>query len=118
MNYPWLDEYCLAKQGATREYKEEWDATRYMVGGKMFALQGSDNTRRLVITLKLLPEDGAFLRRQYEDIIAGYYMNKEHWNSVYLDGAVPDDVLKDMVDQSYSILFASLTKKAQKEITG
>ncbi|MCL1791777.1 MAG: MmcQ/YjbR family DNA-binding protein [Peptococcaceae bacterium] len=116
MNYPWLDEYCLQKPGATKDYKEDWQATRYMIGGKMFGLQGSDNTGRSVITLKLLPEDGDFLRSQYVDIIPGYYMNKLHWNSVYLDGAVPDDILRDMIDKSYGILFASLPKKAQQEI--
>lgn len=118
MNYPWLDEYCLSKQGATKEYKEEWKATRYLIGGKMFALQGEDNNNRPIITLKLPPLEGDFLRNQYEDIVAGYYMNKDHWNSVYLNGSVPADVLRDMVDKSYSTLFASLTKKAQKEVTG
>jgi len=71
-----------------------------------------------IITLKLLPADGDFLRRQYEDIVPGYYMNKDHWNSVYLDGSIPDDVLQGMIDKSYSILFDALTKKAQKEIAG
>lgn len=118
MKYLWLDEYCRAKQGAVKEFKEEWNATRYLIGGKMFVLQGKDNTGKPVVTLKLLPSDGDFLRRQYEDIIPGYYMNKIHWNSVYLDGTVPDDVLRDMVDRSYDIIFASLTKKAQKEIKG
>lgn len=118
MKYPWLDAYCLAKKGAVKEFKAEWDATRYMVGGKMFALQGNDNTKRPVITLKLPPDDGDFLRRQYEDIFPGYYMNKVHWNSVYLDGSVPDDVLRGMVDQSYKILLESLPKKVQKEIAG
>ena len=118
MSYPWLDECCMSKQGAARDYKEEWEATRYMVGGKMFAMQGKDNTGKPIITLKLLPEDGIFLRNQYEDIFPGYYMNKEHWNSVDLDGSVPDSILRDMIEKSYSIVFASLTKKAQKEITG
>jgi len=118
MNYPWLDEYCMSKQNATKEYKEDWKATKYLVGGKMFALEGNDNTGRPVISLKLLPEEGSFLRDRYEDIIAGYYMNKDHWNSVYLDGSVPDDVVRNMIDKSYSLLFLSLTKKAQKEITG
>jgi predicted DNA-binding protein (MmcQ/YjbR family) len=117
MNYPWLDEYCVSKQGATKEYKDEWKAMRYMIGGKMFALQCNDNTGRPVITLKLVPSDGDFLRRQYDDIIPGYYMNKEHWNSVYLDGSVPDDIMRDMIDKSYLILFSSLTKKAQTGIT-
>lgn len=38
MKYEWLDEYCLAKQGAVQDYKEDWGATRYQVGGKMFAM--------------------------------------------------------------------------------
>jgi predicted DNA-binding protein (MmcQ/YjbR family) len=66
----------MEKQGTTKEFKKEWKAIRYMVGGKMFALQGDDNTTRPIITLKLLPADGNFLRTQYKDIIPGYYMNK------------------------------------------
>ncbi len=116
MNYPWLEEYCAAKPGAIKEFKPEWDTTRYMIGGKMFALQGADNTGRPVITLKLPPAEGDLLRRQYEDVIPGYYMNKEHWNSVYLDGSVPDDVLRHMIDKSYGTLVASLPKKTQKVI--
>lgn len=116
MKYLWIEEYCLAKPGAVKDFKAEWNAIRYLLGGKMFALQGTDNTSRPVITLKLLPADGDFLRRQYEDIIPGYYMNKDHWNSVYLDGAVPDDVLRDMIDKSYALLFNALPKKTQKEI--
>ena len=118
MNYPWLDEYCMSKQGATQEYKEEWKATKYMIGGKMFALQGNDNKDRPIVNLRLLPDEGNFLRSQFKDITAGYYMNKDHWNSVYLEGSVPDDIVRDMIDKSYAIIFASLTKKAQKEITG
>lgn len=118
MNYLWLTAYLTAKDGALREFKAEWDAYCYMLGKKMFALEGTDNTRRHIVTLKLAPADGDFLRRQYPDIIPGYYMNKEHWNSVYLDGAVPDDVLRAMIDKSYALIFAALPKSAQREITG
>lgn len=118
MNYPWLDKYCMSKRGAVKEYKEEWRATLYTVGGKMFALQGTDKAGKPIITLKLPPIDGALLRDQYQDIIAGYYMNKDHWNSVYLEGSVPDEVVRSMIDKSYALLFASLTKRWQKEITG
>lgn len=116
MNHLWIEDYCLAKRGANKEFKEEWQAIRYMVGNKMFALQGCDNKGNAILTLKLLPAEGAYLRSQYKDILPGYYMNKEHWNSIYLDGAVPKDVIQTLLDQSYSILFSSLTKKAQKEI--
>lgn len=116
MKYEWLDEYCNSKKGVVKDFKVEWQATRYMINGKMFAMQGGDKYGKPIITLKLEPLFGDLLRKQYEDIVPGYYMNKEHWNSVYLDGEVPDDVLRDMVDKSYLLIFNSLSKKAQAEI--
>lgn len=66
---------------------------------------------RDIITLKLEPSDGDFLRNQYEDIIPGHYMNKVHWNSIYLDGKVPIDIIKESIDKSYHLVLAGLTKK-------
>lgn len=116
MKYEWIDEYCLSKKGAKKEFKIEWDATRYLIREKMFALQGGDKEKKAIITLKCEPIFGQYLRDQYKHIIAGYYMNKEHWNSVYLEGDVPDDVLKQMIDMSYELVINSLSKKIQKEI--
>lgn len=45
-------------------------------------------------------------------------MNKEHWNSLYLEGDVPDDVLKQMIDMSYELVLEKLSKKTLKEIIG
>ena len=72
---------------------------------------------RDILTLKLDPMDGDFLRSQYEDIIPGHYMNKVHWNSIYLDGCVPEEMMKEMIEKSYHIVFDSLSKKKQKEIS-
>lgn len=118
MKYEWLDAYCLSKLAAAKDYKAEWEATRYMVGGKMFAMQGGDKEGRPIITLKLEPAFGLLLRSQYKDIIPGYYMNKEHWNSLYLAGEVPDDVLRDMVDRSHRLIFESLPQKTQRLLRG
>jgi predicted DNA-binding protein (MmcQ/YjbR family) len=115
MCYPWLDAYCLAKKGCEKDYKAEWEALRYLLGGKMFAMQGTDKEGNAIITLKIEPSHGAALRQDYKDIVPGYYMNKLHWNSVRLDGAVPDNILKEMIDESYQILLNSLPKKMQKE---
>ena len=114
MNYPWLDEYLCAQKGACKEYKLEWECFRYMLAGKMFAMVGADNHGKSIVTLKMLPENGAILRAQHSDIIPGYYMNKEHWNSVFLDGSVPDEVLRAMVDESHRLILGSLSKKAQQ----
>ena len=117
MKYEWLEEYCAAKKGAYKDHKVEWQADRYMIRDKMFIMHGGDGTGKEIITLKLAPEHGQLLREQYEgDIVPGYYMNKDHWNSVYVGGAVSDEVLRDMIDKSYELILGSLSKKAQQEI--
>ena len=116
MAYEWLDEYLLSKRSSEKDYKVEWEAVRYMVGGKMFCMMGGDKQGRPIITLKCEPLVGEALRQQYPDIIPGYYMNKLHWNSVYSDGSVPDDVLRKMADMSYDLIFRSLPKKLQAEL--
>lgn len=118
MNYPWLDAYCLEKPGVEKDYKPEWEAYRYLIRGKMFAMMGRHKDGREIFTVKLPPAFGDALRRQFSDVIPGYYMNKEHWNSLYLDGAVPDDIVRDMADQGHALILESLPKKARTEILG
>jgi predicted DNA-binding protein (MmcQ/YjbR family) len=119
MKYEWIEEYLLKKPGVTKDLQEEWNWIRFQVGGKMFAaICRDDNDQPYYITLKLEPLEGDFMRKQYEDIIPGYYMNKVHWNSVKADGDVPDDLLKDLLDHAYQIVFGGLSKKKQKEILG
>ncbi len=118
MRYPWLDAYLMQKKGVSKN-SEQWNWDRYLIGGKMFAaLCHNDEGVLYYITLKLAPERGASLRDQYADIIPGFYMNKIHWNSVKPNGAVPDALLKDMLDESYALILASLPKKVQAEIMG
>ena len=115
--YDWLDTYLRSFPCVTRDFKEEWQWIRYQVGDKMFAAICKDATgTRDIITIKLEVLDGEFLRRQYEDIIPGYYMNKAHWNSIYLDGKVPVDMMKELIEKSYYLVVGGLSKKKQKEI--
>ncbi len=119
MRYQWLDEYLKSMKGVSSDFKEEWNWTRYLLGDKMFAAVCKDDQGRdSLITLKLEPVEGQFLRQQYEDIIPGYYMNKVHWNSIKADGNVPDDLLKDLLEKSYRLVLAGLTKKKQSELLG
>jgi len=119
MRYQWLDEYLKSMKGVSSDFKEEWNWTRYLLGDKMFAAVCKDDQGRdSLITLKLEPVEGQFLRQQYEDIIPGYYINKVHWNSIKADGNVPDDLLKDLLEKSYRLVLAGLTKKKQSELLG
>ena len=117
--YDLFEDYCKSKKGVIKDYKPEWDVHRYMLRDKMFIMHGGDKEGREIITLKLDPMYGQFLREQYNGVIVpGYYMNKEHWNSVYVDGNVPDDVLRDMADTSYGVILSGFSKKIQYEILG
>lgn len=119
MRYQWLDEYLINKRGVTKDLQPSWNWIRYHVGGKMFAAVCLDNQNQpYYINLKLEPMEGEFLRSQYEDIIPGYYSNKVHWNSIKPDGAVPDDLLKTMLDKSYLLILRGFSKKQQREILG
>ena len=117
MQYDWLDEYLLPKPGVTKDFQADWNWIRYHVGGKMFAAVCLDDADKpYYITLKLEPLEGEFWRGQYEDVIPGYYMNKLHWNSIRAGGAVPDGILRDMLDKSYNLVLCGLSKKKQREI--
>lgn len=115
--YEWLDAYLQKQPGTEKQFQPEWQANKYLLRGKMYAYIGvHDPSGRPIITLKLEPVYSDLLRREYSDITPGYYMNKVHWSTVYLDGTVPRDVLADMVKASHKTLLATLSKKAQKEI--
>ena len=119
MRYTWLDAYLLAKPGVTKDFKAEWNWIRYQIGGKLFvSVCMNDDGKAEYITLKLEPAAGEFWRSQYEDVLPGYYMNKVHWNSIRPDGQVPDEILKDMMDQSYALVLGGFSKKKQQEILG
>ena len=116
MMYDFIQEYCLAKKAAEEDYKQEWDAIRYRLRGKMFAVVHHDGDGVQVISVKHTPERGEELRAKYQDIVPGYHFNKTHWSSIFLNGNLPETVLKKMLDESYELIFNSLSKKVQNEI--
>jgi len=117
MRYEWLDGALMALPGVTKDFKAEWNWTRYMVGGKMFcAVCHDERGGDVYITMKLEPLRGEFLRGQFEDVIPGYYMNKTHWNSVKAQGNLPEVILRDMVMESYRLVAGGLPKKMRVEL--
>ena len=120
--YQWLDSYLLEKSGATKDFKLEWGWLRYQLGGKLFAATCKPGPEhkgydcRELVTLKCEPLLADALRMEHPDIIPGFYMDKRNWISVYLDGELPEDLLRNLCDRSYGLVFAKLTKKLQREI--
>ncbi len=84
----------------------------------MYAYIGmQDIVGRPIITMKLEPVYSDIMRKEYDDIFPGYYMNKVHWSTVYLDGEVEKNVLFDMVSAAHEVVYSSLSNKAQREIS-
>lgn len=104
--------YCLAKKGATEDFPFGDGVPVYKVLDKMFALVGLEGGLR--ITLKCDPDKALLLREMYPAVQGGYYMNKRHWNTVTIDGSIPDDELLAMIDDSYRLVVKGL-KKAERD---
>lgn len=116
MKYPWVDEYLLAKRAVEKDFQQDWNWIRYKIDGKMFAAICLEGEKARFITLKLPPEEGELLRKQYPDVLPGYYMNHLHWNSVCACGEVPQEVLRTMLDHAYLTVMHGLSKRRQREL--
>lgn len=104
--------HLLAKPGTTAEQPFSPDSLVFKVAGKMFALVALENDP-LRISFKAPPELNEELRRRWPTLQGAYHMNKKHWSMVDLDGSVPRDLVLDLVDGSYDLVFASLPKKVR-----
>lgn len=100
--------YCLSKRGVTEEFPFDTETLVFKVMGKMFAL--TDVTNFSSINLKCDPEEATMLRENYEAVQPGYHMNKKHWNTVLMDGSLPDKVLLSWIDKSYNLVVLSLSR--------
>lgn len=104
---------CLAFPEVTEDFPFGPDPLVFKVGGKMFALLGIDDIPPRVV-LKCDPERTVELRERYAGISTGPYFRNLHWNYVTLDGSVPGDLVRGMIDDSYRLVVARL-KKADRE---
>jgi predicted DNA-binding protein (MmcQ/YjbR family) len=106
-------EYCLTKSGAREETPFGPDVLVFKVGGKMFALAALDEVPPRV-NLKCDPDLALDLRDRYEQVRAGYHMNKKHWNTVEIESGIPDIELRKMIDHSYKLVIERLPKSRAK----
>ena len=106
-------EYCLSKPSATEGAPFGPDVLVFKVGGKMFALAALDDVPPTV-NLKCDPDLALDLRDRYEQVRAGYHMNKKHWNTVEIESGIPDIELRKMIDHSYKLVIERLPKPKAK----
>ena len=109
--------WCRRRPGATEEYPFGPYVRVFKVGGKMFAV-GPRGVNPNQVTLKVDPENAIRLRRQYPAVIPGYHANKRHWNTVHLDGSIPREVVREMLEESYRLVVASLPAAQRRDLAG
>jgi predicted DNA-binding protein (MmcQ/YjbR family) len=109
MNIETFREYCLGKPKATEDTPFGPDDIVFKVEGKMFALAALDEVPPAV-NLKCDPDLALELRDRYAQVRPGYHMNKKHWNTIDLDGVIPEREIKKMIDHSYDLVVGSLPK--------
>ncbi len=116
MDFKTLDNHILSLQGVTYDYPFDEKTRVYRVSDKMFALTTEESP--IKVNLKCDPIYALELRSLYEGIIAGYHMNKKHWNTLTVEGSdVDEELTSELINHSYALVFSKLTKK-QRDLVG
>ena len=110
-----LRTYCLKKKGVEEDFPFGETTLVFKVMGKMFLLT-SLNEDVFSFNAKCDPEKAIELRERYDAIQPGYHMNKKHWNTITVDGRLSQQLLKEMIDDSYNLVVDSLPKKVKDEL--
>ena len=103
-----ISDFVAGLRGAVEEQPFGPDVDVFKVGGKIFAIL-SPTVEPGAISLKCDPDRSLELREHYAAVTPGYHLNKRHWNTVVLDGTVPDDVLDELIRHSHGLVVASLS---------
>jgi predicted DNA-binding protein (MmcQ/YjbR family) len=105
-----LRDRCLSFTGVEETFPFGRDVSVFKVAGKMFALSRPAATP-LAVSLKCEPDLAEQLRAAHEAVAPGYHLNKRHWNTVTIDGSLSDEVLSEMIEDSYDLVVSKLTKR-------
>ncbi len=114
MDLELIREYCLSKKGVDESLPFDDDSPVYKVMGKIFLI--SNLTPPYFINVKCDPEKAVELRERYDAVKPGYHMNKQHWNSVYLDNSIEDKFIYEWIDDSYFLAAEKLNKPDKEKL--
>jgi predicted DNA-binding protein (MmcQ/YjbR family) len=110
-----LRKLCLGFPGADEDFPFGTETSVFKVEGKMFALSAL-RSDPLQVSLKCEPELAEQLRAAHEAIVPGYHLNKRHWNTVTIDGSLSDEMVADMVEDSYDLVVAALPRHMREAL--
>jgi O-6-methylguanine DNA methyltransferase len=111
-------EYGLSFPNTYKEapfHDDNWQLVR-VKGNKKAFLWTYERNGYINLNVKVNPEWRDFWRSTYKSVIPGWHQNKEHWNTIILDGTIPDDDIKRMIAESYDIITDSPTKRIYEAV--
>jgi predicted DNA-binding protein (MmcQ/YjbR family) len=112
---PDLRDICLSFPGSEETFPFSPGTSVFKVAGKVFALSALD-AEPLSVSLKCEPSLAEQLREGHPAIVPGYHLNKRHWNTVTLDGSLGDQMVADMVEDSYDLVVSALPQARRKAL--
>jgi predicted DNA-binding protein (MmcQ/YjbR family) len=115
MNAEELRRCCLGQPGAIEDFPFRPDVSVFKVAGKMFALSMLERAP-LEVSVKCEPDLAVELRGSYGAIRPGYHLNKRHWNTITLDGSIADQLVRDMIEDSYDLVVSALPKRTRAQL--
>jgi predicted DNA-binding protein (MmcQ/YjbR family) len=102
-----LRDHCLTFAGSEETFPFGSNVSVFKVAGKMFALSRLA-ARPLSVSLKCEPVLAEQLREAHAAVLPGYHLNKRHWNTVVIDGSLPEQMVRDMIEDSYDLVVSRL----------
>jgi predicted DNA-binding protein (MmcQ/YjbR family) len=110
-----LRRWCLAQAAAIEDFPFGPENSVFKVGGRIFALSALHRTP-LQVSVKCEPELAVQLRRSYGAIRPGYHLNKRHWNTITLDGSLSDQLVRELIEDSYDLVVDALPKRTREQL--
>jgi predicted DNA-binding protein (MmcQ/YjbR family) len=115
MNSEELRDHCLSFLGTAEEFPFGPQTSVFKVAGKIFALSRLAE-HPLRVSLKCDPPLAEQLREAHAAVLPGYHLNKRHWNTVIIDGSLPDPMITDMVEDSYDLIVSKLPRSRRRAL--
>jgi predicted DNA-binding protein (MmcQ/YjbR family) len=106
---------CLEFPGSAETFPFGPETSVFKVAGKMFALSRLTQSP-LQISLKCEPALAEQLREAHAAVLPGYHLNKRHWNTVIVDGSMPEQMIKDMIEDSYDLVVSKLPRPRRRAL--
>lgn len=115
-----LKEICLSLAASSSDFPFDFETEVFRVQGKIFALSGISASgvagQVFTVNLKCDPQLAVELRREFPDIVPGFHMNKTHWNTIYVNRALPDERVRWLISHSWEMVVRGLPRKIRDNL--